>query len=451
MSQSGHKNEEKVRVFPVQLTRWIEAQPDLSYLVKAANDTPALYTTSTNELNIAPLKEDIVNRRFESKAANLRNFFWPTARSMRGDCYGTKSFDEMCNRAANTMAGSTLWDAISTVPFVQFALINFLGPGAMPAAIGASVGMMVFSNGCGKTGANRAKGKSMIANFGLAGFILLSIVKTAASGVGFDILVNQEGIAKEFASKTLQEQIQKRQDKLSELQTLSNPKLINLQNSCEPLQDKIRNTSKEMQPQTYETLYVQAYGTYAQKTSLIGLTNDQIIKKHGGVSGIPGVCNRADAQLAVDLKQADKLQEIIAATNSKVGTQPAVNLLQEEFPEVFKDKFKINDKNIVEVRSGQDVVSEATTQFIEKIQDPSRISEIGISLFWMTISVILSFFATLFLWSLSLTKEMKMSYNTSLLKYRMELLQSYQENLPLALKQQRERRAKENNAMEDQK
>ncbi|NOL46241.1 putative conserved membrane protein [Synechococcus sp. MIT S9220] len=450
MGQSPRHYEETVRVFPIQLTRWIEGQPDLSYLVKAANDTQALYTTSTNELNIAPLKEDVVNRRFESKRAKIRDFFWPTARSMRGDCYGTKSFDDSCNRAANTMAGSTLWDAVSTVPFVQFALINILGPVAMPAAIGASLGLMVFSNGCGKTGANRAKGKSFIANCGLAGFIFLSVAKTAASGIGFDILVNKEGIAKEFAAQTLQEQIQKRQDKLSELQTLSNPKLINLQNSCEPLQNKIRTTSKELQPQTYETLYVQAYGTYAQKTSLIGLTNNQILEKYGGVSGIPGVCNRADAQLAIDLKQADKLQEIIATTNSKIGTLPAVNMLQEEFPKVFKDKFKLNDDDTVEIRSGQDVVSQATLQFWEKLNDPSRISEIGTSLFWMAISVILSFFATLFLWGLSLTKEMKMSYNTRLLRYRMELLQSYQENLPLALKQQRERRAQETRSTGEQ-
>ena len=61
----------------------------------------------------------------------------------------------------------------------------------------------------------------------------------------------------------------------------------------------------------------------------------------------------------------------------------------------------------------------------------------------MGVSIILSVMATILLWALSTTKEMKMSYNTKLLKYRMDLLQSYQENLPLALKLRRERRAQE--------
>ena len=70
---------------------------------------------------------------------------------MRGDCFGTKNFDDTCGRAANTMAGSTVWDAISTVPFVQFALVNYLKGAAFPAAVVISLLMMVLSNIVGKT------------------------------------------------------------------------------------------------------------------------------------------------------------------------------------------------------------------------------------------------------------------------------------------------------------
>ena len=450
MTPASSGNEETVRVFPIQLTRWIEGQPDLAYLVKAANDTPALYTTSTNELSIAPIKEDVINKKFNSKRAKLREFFWPTARSMRGDCFGTKSFDETCSRAANTMAGSTVWDAISTVPFIQFALINYLKAAALPAALGLSILLMVFSNGCGRTGANRAKGRSTIANFGLAGFIFLSILKTAFSGVGFDILVNQDGITKEYANQILKEQLEKQQTKLQELQSLSNPKLINLQNSCKPLQKKLAEVNKDVQPKTFETVYVQAYGTYAQKQSLIGLSNEQILQKYGGVPGIPGICNKADAQLTLDLKQANILQQRIGNISTKSANLPALDLLKTEFPKVFDDKFKINRENEIEIRSGQDVVGQATTQFLEKIKDPQRISELGISLFWMGVSIILSTVATVLLWALSLTKEMKMSYDTKLLKYRMDLLQAYQENLPLALRRQRERRRREGSTQQEE-
>lgn len=433
------------RIFPIQLTRWIETQPDLAYLVKAANDTPALYDRATDELSIAPLRENIINERFDSKRSKIKEFIWPSAQSMRGDCYGTKTFDQTCSRAANTMAASTLWDAVSTVPFIQFALINYLKGAAFPAAIIISITLMIASNIAGKTGSNRAKGRASIANFGLAGFILLSVVKTAFSGVGFDILVNQNGITKEYGQEVLREQIFKQQEKLQELQTLSNPRLISLQDSCKPIKEKLENINKDQNPKTFETLYVQAYGTYAQKQTLVGLTNNQILKKYGSVSGIPGVCNRADAQLETDLKQANLLQTKIAEISSKTADLPALELLKADFPAVYKDKFKINNEGEEEIRSGQEVVGQATKQFIAKLQDPNRLPELGISLFWMGISIILSGIATILLWALSLTKEMKMSYNTSLLRYRMDSLQQYQENLPQALVKQRERRRQESN------
>ena len=433
------EDRDREKIYPMVLTNWIETQPELSYLTKAANDTPALYSRNANELIIAPIKEDVINKEYDRFSRKLREFIWPSAQSMRGDCFGTKNFDQTCARAGNTMSASTIWDAVSTVPFVQFALLNYLKGAAFPAAIIISLGLMVASNAAGRTGSNRAKGRATIANFGLAGFILLSIIKTAFSGVGFDILVNQDGITKEYAKDVLALQINKQQEKLTELRTLSNPKLINLQNACQPLQEKLASINKDINPKTFETVYVQAYGTYAQKQSMIGLTNDQIVKKFGGVSGIPGMCNKAEAQLSIDLKQADILQERISVISGKAANLPPLELLKTEFPAVYKDKFKTNSKQEIEIRSGQEIVGQATKQFIVKLQDPQRIAELGISLFWMSISIILSTIATVLLWSLSLTKEMRMSYNTTLLGYRMKLLQSYQDSLPTLLKTKNEK------------
>ena len=362
---------------------------------------------------------------------------------MRGDCFGTKTFDETCTRAANTMAGSTLWDAVSTIPFVQFALINYLKFASLPVAFVISIGLMVLSNVAGRTGANRAKGRGAIANYGLAFFILLSLVKTLLSGVGFDILVNKDGITKEYANQVLDEQIDKKQSTLEELQALKNPKLLNLQSACQPLLDKLARINKDLQPEEHNTTWVRAFGLWEQKQAMVGMSNDALIKKFGGVSGIPGVCNQSSAQLALDLKDADKMRESISLTRNKLGDETALNILQSDFPKVFSNEFKIVEDGNIEIKSGQEVVGQAFTQFFDKIQDPERIFGLGVSLFWMGVSIILSVMATILLWALSTTKEMKMSYNTKLLKYRMDLLQSYQENLPLALKLRRERRAQE--------
>ena len=157
MGDLEQNNEDRVKVFPVQLTSWIEGQPDLAYLVEAANNTPALYKTGSDNLKVAPQREDIVNKKYSSTSAKIREFVWPSARSMRGDCFGTKTFDETCARAANTMAGSTIWDAVSTVPFVQFALINYLKFASLPVAFIISVGLMILSNVAGRTGAKGLK------------------------------------------------------------------------------------------------------------------------------------------------------------------------------------------------------------------------------------------------------------------------------------------------------
>ena len=76
MGDLEQNNEDRVKVFPVQLTSWIEGQPDLAYLVEAANNTPALYKTGSDNLKVAPQREDIVNKKYSSTSAKIREFVW---------------------------------------------------------------------------------------------------------------------------------------------------------------------------------------------------------------------------------------------------------------------------------------------------------------------------------------------------------------------------------------
>jgi hypothetical protein len=433
----------QIRVNPIQLVRWIKNQVELDYIVKAAGDTPALYQRAENELIVSPQQTDIVGKRVRSNKARLREFLWPSAQSMRGKCFGTKSFDDTCGKAANTMAGSTAWDAVSTIPFVQFALADYLKILAMPTAVGISIGLMVLSNVAGRLGANRSKGREITATTGLVLFILLSTVKTLLSGVGFDILVNKSGITREYAKELAKEQLVERQKTLSQLQTLNNPKLLNFQASCDALKSQLERTDKDLQPGAWENLWVQAFGTFKQQESMRGLTNAEIQNKYGGINQVPGVCKRFELQQADDLMQASVLQSKISEWNVKIGTVPPLQFLKTEFPEVYRDEFIEAPNGSIEIRSGQTVVGQAFGQFFTKLADPTRALELGVSLFWMAVSIILSVLATILLWALSRSKEMKMSYETRLLPYTLQLLQAYQENLPAALVSSRQRRSAE--------
>lgn len=435
----------QITVNPIQLVRWIKNQVELGYIVEAANNTPALYQRSDGELIVSPQQADVVGKKLRSRKAQLREFFWPSAQSMRGKCFGTKSFDDTCGKAANMMAGSTAWDAISTVPFVQFALADYLRVFAMPTAVGVSIGLMVLSNVAGKLGANRAKGREMTATAGLALFILLSTVKTLLSGVGFDILVNKGGITREYARAVAAQQVEEKQKTLNQLQTLNNPKLLNFEKSCDALKAQLQKTDKDLQPKAWENVWVQAFGTFEQQESMRGSSNSQILERYGGINQVPGVCKRFEIQQAEDLAQASILQTKLSEWNFKIGSTPSLVFLKAEFPDVYKDEFVETPDGQVEIRSGQTVVSQAFTQFFTKLFEPSRMLELGVSLFWMSVSIILSVLATILLWALSRSKEMKMSYETRLLPYTLQLLQAYQENLPKALETARQRRQADKN------
>ena len=71
----GTTNEDangEFEVYPYQLTTLIEAQPNLKYLVKAANDSPALHEAASDTLSVAPAEEDFVSKKYFGFRSRLR-------------------------------------------------------------------------------------------------------------------------------------------------------------------------------------------------------------------------------------------------------------------------------------------------------------------------------------------------------------------------------------------
>ena len=69
------------------------------------------------------------------------------------------------------------------------------------------------------------------------------------------------------------------------------------------------------------------------------------------------VCNQAGAQLEIDLKDARKMREDISSTQNKLGDETALSILQSDFDKVFSNEFKITEDGVIEIRSGQEVVT----------------------------------------------------------------------------------------------
>jgi len=416
-----------IQLSPLTLVKWIDTSPDLQYIREAADKLQARYDSEGKEISFQTPDRKIISKRRDNLRHKLREILWPSGASLRGNTSASQEFDQSCSTTANLMAASTLWDAISTYPILQYGTSSYLGFLAAPAAIAMSAGLMFASNWSGQHSCNRTKGKKGNARGALIFFATLSFGKTALAGVGMDILVNSSGITKEYAATLANEQIEKSQEQLTKLRRFENPKYLEFKQACDESKKQLAPL-KRTDP-LFTTIYVRAYGEYKEQQAMQGMSTQQKLERFGGsVSNIPGECNKQRVQAEIDGSAGDQLSIRLDQWRTLKESQPPLQFLSQNFPEVFADKFKVVG-NEVTIRDGGQMVSAAWTQFFSKLFNPSRSGELGFSLFWMFVSVVLSGGAVFFLWGKSKSEDMKMSYSNELLLEREKFLEDYTEAL----------------------
>ena len=143
------------------------------------------------------------------------------------------------------MASSTIWDAVTTYPIIQFGIADFAGVLAFPFAAVISLGITGACNNRGQASCNRTKGKKKAAKFALIVFLGLSALRTAGSGVGLEMIFNRAGITRGYAEKLVSEQIRDTESRVKELGTLQNPILVEFKEACEAADAQLRNLSRD--------------------------------------------------------------------------------------------------------------------------------------------------------------------------------------------------------------
>lgn len=431
----------KQNIKSLELVRWIETQPSLAYLREIAGGTPAQHDSLTGQFSVRSLDPTIIRKKHSGTIETIKELALPSARSMRGNTYSSPRFESSCSTTAYVMAASTAWDAVSTVPFIQFGLQGLMGVLAGPSAWGTSIALMVVSNLLGKLGCNRTKGSSSLANFGLAGFLLLSLIKTGLAGVGFEILINQDGIARRYASVVAEREVAKVSRNLTELLEYKDPKYIQYKGSCEAAKRELSGIPR--QDARFDSLFRRAYGSIAEQDNLRPLTIDTklgLLKN----SQIEGECTKQDLQLVLNQRTADVLRADLDRYRSEMSRINKFEFLAKEFPSIFSQEFIVlKNQNKIHIREGGTVIGQAFEQFFTRLTKPDQISELAVSLFWMLVSIVLSTLAVFFIWTLSRNKEMIMSHSNTLLMTRTNLLQAYQDALPRAQERRREGETKE--------
>jgi hypothetical protein len=438
MTQSGkgipgkesNKTPQQVQnIKSLDLVRWIETQPDLAYLRDIAGNTPAQHDKTTDSFAIQAADPTLIKARFSGPLLSLRDVVWPSARSMRGLTYSSPRLESSCNTTAKVMAASTIWDGISTVPFIQFGLQGFFGVASGPAAWTISGGLMIVNNILGKLGSNRSSGSQRLADLGLLGFFLLSLLKTSLAGVGFEILINQDGIARRYSDVLAAEQIERVSKSLNELLQYQNPKYLQFKQACLATKKELEGVGRT--DPKFDSIYRRAFGSVEEQTRLRSMSFEKKAELLAN-SSIEGECAKQDIQLFIDQKSADRLRIDLDRYKEDRPQMTSMEFLKKEFPSVYKQEFVEEPNGAIRIREGGTVIGQAFSQFLTKLQNPRQISELAVSLFWMGVSVVLSILAVMFIWSLSRNKEMIMSHSNTLLLTRNNLLQAYQAALPKA-------------------
>lgn len=416
-----------VKVNPLTLVRWIDTSPDLLYIREAADRLQAQYNNESKNIVFQTPDRGIVYSKNNSNW--LKEILWPSGKSLRGKTCASQEFDQSCSRNSFLMAGSTAWDAVSTYPIIQVGASAYLGFMASPFAIGVSLFIMIASNWAGQNSCNRTRGKKIGARGALIIFAALSIGKTILAGVGMDILSNKTGISKEYAANLASAQIDKSQRQLDQLRKLENPKYLEYKQSCDALKKQL--APLERANPLFTTFYVRAYGEYREQKTMQGLTTQDKMNKYGGsISNVPGDCNKQRIQAEFDGAAGDQLSLLLDKWRAEKESLPELEFLSKNFPKVYNDQFmtESSQKEVV-IRDGGQMIGAAWTQFFGKLFDKSRIFQLGFSLFWVSVSVILSAGAVFGLWRISKDEDMKMSFSNELQLDKEKFLEAYSDTL----------------------
>ena len=409
-----------------ELLNWIETQPELKFIREQANRTFVSYDISEKDVNkrISVISKNELNIK-KGILQKLWELIWVPGRQLRGTSYSDENLDKKLSATSALMSFSTIWDMVCTFP-VLFYVVKGLSLFTIPAATAASLLLLAMSNAAGKFAMDRNKGNKTIATFLLFIFFVLSLVKTAFSGVGLELMGGSQRLKNMKAREVLS---QKGLLKTSRPDSKVFEDLFaNANAECNRLaaeQDRL-DTSKPSQRRQWNKLNKQMYN---DPKDLAGFDTSEKLSAYSSklgpctirnyISGLSGVSDQNVEQSFSNLtKLEDALSPLALLYVRSRGTYYAHfngdALAGEPFEmswmqidsnlgiQVKADCDDQNEKCLGPIRwaSGNEAIKVATTDFYRKVYR-GDLQSLGSSLIGFIISIILSFTAIVLLFGTS--------------------------------------------------
>lgn len=409
-----------------ELIEWIKRRPELSDIRETAEKAKADYQPG----NPTPRERIIlsVDRKYKPKNGSflrpIKDIVWVPPTNMRGKAYSTPTLDNTINATSKMMSISTLWDFFCTLPLLKFGLSGPLGVFSWPAAITLSLILLVASNVAGEKSTDRHdQGHSKTATLGLIAFILLSLAKTAFSGVGVDLFIGSRAVASRYADQLVEEKLLSDQNELDR-QRQAQPLLLAARKECTDLENRLQGgIDRSKNEKAWVSAYILAYGSNVDKVANQSLTTSQVVQKYGSIAKVPGACNRKRLLEAISAEKTKDFSKEIDNKKRLSASIPALAFLQKHEPELFSEHFK-NKNGSIEWVSGTTAVAQATDQFWQQL-GKGEFGKLGFSLFFLIISLILTSVASIMIYQLSKNESVKASYSQEVMDDRGPKLQSY--------------------------
>lgn len=340
-------------------------------------------------------------------------------RDLHGHVYVTKGLQKNSKITANTITLSNILDAGFNFPLFYFCFQG-INPVITFILALASTGF-VFATG-NELGAAVARNKRTNRSWSIwacLGLISLNVLQTGATGVGIELINNRAELEEIYASKVANQYLGKKQQKIKDLATISDPIYQTVKQKCTIGEATLNGLSRNNP--LWNTYYVRLYGLFNERGSNWEKMPYQQLPVCRQVTRLEDENN---------LKYQKAFNEYQSLLTARTDGGSDLQFLQNHAQNAFEQHF--NDKG--EMKSGPILVGLATTQVYTKLFN-GKWSELGLSLFIFAISAITSMAACTMAISHALNKDVELSYDEDLQKEIDDYFQSLRNALMEAQKQ----------------
>ena len=424
-----------------EIISWIESQPELDYIRIAANKTLCDYRKDQTELS----ERIIVNSRAdlslgkESILKKILNVVWVPGSKLRGNQLASKELDNSLTTSSKVMSISTIWDFVCTLPIFTYILSPIAKGAAGPAGFIFGFIILWASNITGENSTNRTLNNSSKAKASLIAFLILSLAKTAVSGVGIDMIISKNRIIEEFATEKILEKSDEEKEAINQAlyDEVDDPAVSNelkfAKQACNKLLQQIESLdlTKGKQRKLQREISERAYASNGPCTNASNL-------------GALESKERGNKQLLIDQKKAIAEKRIKDKTEMS-STQYLWKYYRTVYDTYFTGippgwayTYLENKPDIPENRnygeiewtdgSKSEAIGAAMKQFVDKIQK-GDVASLGFSIFAFVVSVILTVTASILLYTTGKNSEVKASFTSGLGKKSNALLSAYRDDL----------------------